>query len=313
MPFFECIVIESPDELSKHLKTNSVFIGEQDSFPINKLSTFNPQPVLNFIDYHRSFKTEYEHQCMVEANRLGVKAHQAAKLTFHQGASELEVHLAFLKSAQCSEHLMPYDTIVGFGGNGAILHYNPKQNQPNGKSMLIDAGVQFNGYASDITRTYSAQNDDFAVLIKQFDLLQQRILNEIKVGIPFQQLHEYCIQQTSAFMVEHNFVTCSLEQCLEAKLYRYLYPHGLGHFIGLQVHDVAGYMLDERGTKQPRNPDVRCQLFCPLGVNYLSRLIVISYSCFYLFLYFYLIAVFFDNSRNNNSTDGDMIDLQYRC
>ena len=95
--------------------------------------------------------------CLREASRLGALGHLAAARAFRAGASEFEIELAFLKACGLREQELPYNPIIALNAGGAVLHYQvlEKQPPPERHSLLIDAGAEFAGYASDITRTYS--------------------------------------------------------------------------------------------------------------------------------------------------------------
>ena len=118
------------------------------------------------------------------------------------------------------------------------------------RSLLIDAGAEFNGYAADITRTYSASaNDDFAALIASMDALQQRICAEVKPGVDFVVLHAFTHRQLAAVLREHRLVTCSADEAVATGITRGFLPHGLGHLLGLQVHDAGGQLADDGGQE----------------------------------------------------------------
>ncbi len=257
--YFDCVNIESVQEVSKHLPTNSsqtVFIGEQHTLEPNwGIAQINPPQIIAYLDFYRGCKSEYEQLCIKEANRIGARGHQYAKQAFLEGASELEVHYAFLRGCITSEHQLPYDTIVGFDRHAAVLHYHQKDSENrNAKSMLIDAGAPYRGYASDITRTYSF-DVEFTQLIEIFDKLQLAIIDNIKIGKCYGELHHQAHQKICQFMVDYEFVSCSLEQCLDFKLSKWFFPHGLGHFLGVQVHDKGGFLANDLGDILPKLAD----------------------------------------------------------
>ena len=116
---------------------------------------------------------------------------------------------------------------------------------------MIDAGAEFKGYAADITRTYSASaTDDFAALIASMDALQQRICAEVKPGVDFVVLHAFTQRQLAAVLCEHKLVTCSADEAVATGITRGFLPHGLGHLLGLQVHDAGGHLADTTGKKR---------------------------------------------------------------
>ena len=112
---------------------------------------------------------------------------------------------------------------------------------------MIDAGASFAGYGSDISRTYSYRDKAFGDLIVQFDALQQGLVQCIEVGMTFDELNQCSRNAIAEFMVANQLASCSAEALLEGGLVEYFSPHGVSHFLGLQVHDVGWNLRDETG------------------------------------------------------------------
>src|SRR5690606_21625186 len=127
--------------------------------------------------------------CMRRATALGVRGHAAARDAFQAGASEFEIHLAYLRAAQHTDDELPYPNIVALNANAAVLHYQHRERGAPGaherRSFLIDAGAQFAGYACDITRTYSAARDEFCELIEALDGVQQALCSQVRSGTDY--------------------------------------------------------------------------------------------------------------------------------
>jgi Xaa-Pro dipeptidase len=133
------------------------------------------------------------------------------------------------------------------------LHYQRLRDDPPTilRSLLIDAGAEFNGYAADVTRTYSASsNDDFEALIGSIDALQRRVCDEVKPGVDFVVLHAFTHRQLAAVLREHQLIACSADEAVASGITRTFLPHGLGHLLGLQVHDAGGHLADTTGRKR---------------------------------------------------------------
>ncbi len=109
------------------------------------------------LDFDRAAKTPYELVCLREASRLGALGHVAAEKAFRDGASEYDIEIAFLRACGSREQELPYNPIIALNAGAAVLHYQVlERTAPSERrSLLIDAGAEFAGYASDITRTYS--------------------------------------------------------------------------------------------------------------------------------------------------------------
>jgi len=213
----------------------------------------NDPRFLNHLDFTRAVKTTYELVCMRAAQALAVRGHLAVAAGFKPGVSELDLHQAYLGASGQRETELPYGNIIALNEHSATLHYQHLRAEPPTvtRSLLIDAGAEFNGYAADITRTYSAStNDDFAALIASLEDLQQRICAEVKPGVDFVVLHAFTHRQLAAVLRDHQIVTCSADEAVANGITRGFLPHGLGHLLGLQVHDAGGRLADTAGRKR---------------------------------------------------------------
>jgi Xaa-Pro dipeptidase len=213
----------------------------------------NDPRFLNYLDFMRAVKTRYELLCMRGAQAMAVRGHLAVAAAFNAGASELDMHQAYLTASGQRETELPYGNIIGVNEHAATLHYQRlRADVPSvRRSLLIDAGAEFNGYAADITRTYSASaTDDFAALIERMDTLQQRICAEVKPGVDFVVLHAFTHRQLATVLRELQIVTCSADEAVSTGITRAFLPHGLGHLLGLQVHDAGGRLADATGRKR---------------------------------------------------------------
>jgi len=225
----------------------------------------NPQPLLDYLHYYRAVKSDYEQACLRRANQRAIAGHRAAREAFLHGASELETHLAYLTACGHAEHELPYPNIVAFNEHAAILHYTQLQRamSPDFRrlGLLIDAGAQYRGYAADITRTYAFEEGPFRHLIAAVDQAQQQLIGQMRCGQSFVDQHLEMHRLLAGVLVEHRLVTGSVESVLEQGISRTFFPHGLGHQLGLQVHDVGGQLLDEQGSRLPppaEHPFLRC-------------------------------------------------------
>jgi Xaa-Pro dipeptidase len=209
----------------------------------------NPKKLLDHIHYDRSHKTAYEIECMRVANSRGARGHRAAERAFRAGASEYEIHVEYLKATSHAEHELPYGNIIALNDHGAILHYQHlvRNGAKERHSFLIDAGATMNGYASDITRTYSARDDEFQELIDAMDSAQQEICAAVRPGVDYPDLHMMAHRHVAALLVRFGFVDLPEEEIVRRGISSTFLPHGVGHFIGLQVHDVAGFLTSCRG------------------------------------------------------------------
>jgi Xaa-Pro dipeptidase len=220
------------------------------------LKALNPPDLLRWIDYERAAKTPYEIACLREASRLGVRGQAAAARAFATGASEFDIQLAFLEGCGLREQELPYNTIIALNEGAAVLHYQVLERRPPPErhSLLIDAGAEFAGYASDITRTHSYADADFAALIRNFDDVQQSLCASVHAGIDWRDVHLSAHRLVAELLHEADITTCDAEEAVDTGVSSVFLPHGIGHLLGLQVHDVGGLMRTPEGGEIPR-PD----------------------------------------------------------
>lgn len=252
---FDLKLIGGPDEirdlLPKNL-SNIAFIGEDTETASDwGVSAVNPQPLIDHLDHYRAAKSEYELNCMREASRLGCLGHQAAEQSFRDGATEFEIHLAYMKATGHMEHGLPYGNIIALNSHGSVLHYQAleRENPSERLSLLIDAGAQFNGYASDITRTYAAGDNDFQAMIAAMDKTQLEICTRVKPGLDYRELHLETHLLLSGILADFDVINVSAEEAVSSGLSSVFFPHGLGHLIGLHVHDNGGFSAGTGGGR----------------------------------------------------------------
>ncbi len=236
-------------------ENRAALIGDSSARPTNlPVTDTNPQQLLNHLHYHRAFKTAFEISCMQRATQIGVRGHIAAREAYRGGGSEYAIHQAYLLASQQNETELPYANIVAQNEHAGVLHYQHYDRTPPAQrsSFLIDAGGRHHGYASDITRTYAADDgSDFATLITALDRAQQRLIASIKPGVNYLALHESIHRDIGELLAEFGLVTCSGSDAFELRITDAFMPHGLGHLIGLQTHDVAGHMVSPDGGMRP--------------------------------------------------------------
>jgi Xaa-Pro dipeptidase len=231
------------------------FIGEwREEFSSWGFAAVNPESLLNPLHYVRAAKTAYELECMRRANASAVRGHLAAEKAFRAGASEYEIHDAFVMGSGQSDDQQAYHAIVALNEHAATLHYQHWQHdRPSAHhSFLIDAGTQCHGYASDVTRTYSGKGDEFQALIDALDEEQQKLAGQVKPGVDFKELHIETHHAVARILEKFNLVKLPAEAIVDARITSAFFPHGLGHLLGLQVHDVAGFMAGPAGGTIPR-------------------------------------------------------------
>ena len=251
--YFDIIPVANKEEVPDfgNLK-NHAWVGQEDSCEYGNLK-HNPRTYMNYVHWHRAVKTDYEIDSIEQANKLALKGHKAALRSFKKGFSEFETHLAYMLATHHNEHQLPYGNIVAQNENGAVLHYQHtsrnRHKRENLKSFLIDAGCQVNGYAADITRTYAYdENSEFAKMVAALDAMQITIGQKAIVGVSYVDLHSQAHLMIAQILIDFDIICGSPEQAVETGLTNVFLPHGLGHYLGLQVHDIGGHQSDEDGN-----------------------------------------------------------------
>ncbi len=258
-PFMSIEIFTDPEALAAAAITEAqrlnhvAFIGEDlpGNLPVTES---NPAQLVNRIHYQRAYKTGFELACMREATRKAALGHQAARAAFHDGASEFQIQLRYLEASGQTEADVPYPNIVALNEHAGILHYQHYERQAPGTrhSFLIDAGARHRCYASDITRTYASDtdargNEAFTALIAGLDAAQQELIGTIRTGQNYLALHEDMHQRLGRLLAAHALVTCSAEAAFDLGITRTFLPHGLGHLLGIQTHDVGGQQTSPTG------------------------------------------------------------------
>ncbi|HUP49250.1 MAG TPA: Xaa-Pro dipeptidase [Thermoanaerobaculia bacterium] len=261
VPPFDIEVITRVEEAREFIPRSGrvAFIGEWDE-TFDGWGTFeaNPASLVNRLHFDRGWKTEYEIECLRAANEIAAAGHKAAAAAFRKGQSEYEIHLAYLRAASHTEEELPYGNIIAVNENAAVLHYYHHDRQALAKkerhSFLIDAGASFNGYASDITRTYSARKDEFHDMIEAMDEAQQSLCAAVAPRVHYPDIHFLAHRKVAEILRRFRFVDLDPDAIVERRISSTFLPHGVGHYLGLQVHDVGGLQADSEGTTIPRPP-----------------------------------------------------------
>jgi len=261
---FEIDIVTDPAAWQPALEeaTATALIADPADFEsLGRHADLNPTGLLAGMDELRTVKTDWQIECIRTANRIARSGHDAAAAAFDQGASELEIHLAYLKAAGHDPDTLPYHSIVALNEHCAVLHYQYREAAApaDSRSFLIDAGADCCGYAADVTRTYSAQDGLFSSLIGEMDALQQRLAGRMQAGRSYVDLHAEAHRGVAEILRSAGICAMEIDAMLEAGVTATFLPHGLGHFVGVQVHDVAGQVAPDGSPLPPpaRHPMLR--------------------------------------------------------
>lgn len=263
---FELQLVRTPQQAAACLQAAAparvAVIGEPDAALPGFAAPDNPEALLAALHFARGIKSPYECQLMRAASRRAALGHLAARAAFEAGGSEADIHNAYLTASGQAERELPYGNIVGLGAHGAVLHWQHQDALPPAQptSLLIDAGAACGGYAADITRSWlhpaaaaGAARDDFAALLAGMERLQLALVDEVREGVDYVDIHLSAHRRIAQLLLEQGLLRgLSAEAAVAQGLSACFFPHGVGHLLGLQVHDVAGLQIDAAGTRRER-------------------------------------------------------------
>jgi len=202
----------------------------------------------------RVLKSSDEIEIMQRAADIAAEAHVEAMKSVRAGMMEYEVEAMleayFRKQGAAGSS---YTSIVGGGGNATVLHYIDNKDQlKDGDLLLVDAGAEYKGYASDITRTFpingkftAAQRDIYDLVLK----CQKSCVDMVRPGVRLEDLKTHSIEILTEGMVELGLLKGEPAKLIEEKKYMQFYMHNLGHYLGIDVHDAGRYYF--KGESRP--------------------------------------------------------------
>jgi Xaa-Pro dipeptidase len=257
--WFEIEIVHDPAGVRRALPkdlSSCALLGEPDEKVAGwGFGALNPPALVNPLEFGRLYKTDYEVECIAIANRCAAAGHLAARDAFLGGASEFGIHLAYLAATGHSEAELPYANIIALNEHGATLHYGRfERNAPEARhSFLIDAGARCRGYAADITRTWPARPaGEFAALVAALDRSQQALVDGLRPGGSYVDVHEDAQLAVAVILEEFGIVSMAPDDMVDAGVSSVFLPHGVGHHLGLQVHDSAGKLAGPDGAPLPQ-------------------------------------------------------------
>lgn len=213
--------------------------------------------LMNFFDLNpilaemRLIKSEGEISLLRQAANISVKAHKKIMSLCKSAKNERELEAEFIYQVNkngCKN--LAYDSIIAAGNNACILHYTDNNNNiQQGDLILIDAGGEFSNYAADITRTLPAsghftkeQGEIYELVLKA----QKAGINCIKPGVAWHKIQEIITNILTTGLADLGLLKGSSNKLLEEEAYKLFYFHGSGHWLGLDVHDVGNYKINDK-------------------------------------------------------------------
>ena len=261
-PYAEVLEVErvtSRDEAARRMGdlSRSAYIGNNPRTAAAlgiPLPQIEPKTLVAALDWHRGTKTPYEIHCIRKATEIAARGHRVVRQGFETRIAERRLHAAYLEATGLLEPETPYTNIIAWDEKSATLHYQTKRPDPPrpGAVLLIDAGGQHLGYASDITRAYAhaTAHPVFRAALDAMETLQQELVAMMGPGRSYVDVHVRAHAGVARILCELGVLRCTPTAALERKLTLPFLPHGVGHHLGLQVHDVGGRQVDVRGARR---------------------------------------------------------------
>ena len=227
-------------------------IGWLNDFRGKARKTFHAPEEIHALDHMlhdmRVYKSREELSVMRRSAKVAIEAHEIAMQTCEPGMNEADIHASIMQTFvrhQCEPSYLP---IVGGGANACVLHYIANKDiLQDGDLLLIDAGAEYDGYASDITRTFPVNGKFSSEQRELYDVVlaaQSAAIEKARAGAQWQDVHNVAIRVATEGMIELGILGQSLEEELETEGYKKFYVHNTGHWLGLDVHDVGEYTID---------------------------------------------------------------------
>lgn len=208
----------------------------------------------------RLHKTPAEVEFMQKAATISCEAHVLAMRKAKPGMNEFQIESlieAYMRDHGASG--VAYNSIIGGGGNATILHY-VENNRPlkDGDLLLIDAGAEYQGYAADITRTFPVNGKFTKPQREIYDVVldvQLQCIEATKTGNTVKARQELSIELLTEGMKKLGLLKGKTKDLIKKKSYMKYYMHGVGHYLGLDVHDAGRYFTDQRAkNSRPFEP-----------------------------------------------------------
>ncbi|KAK9722260.1 hypothetical protein K7432_002801 [Basidiobolus ranarum] len=208
----------------------------------------------------RMFKSEFELEVMRISNKISSDAHIALMKKIKPGMNERELQALF--EYECNRHgsmRQAYLPIMAYSNNAATLHYGRNNcEMPDGSHLfLVDAGGEYHRYASDITRTYPVggkYTDDAKTIYSIVLDMQKQVLDALKPGVKWEDMHRLASRIACEGLKKCGILKGDVDEMIAKFVPAAFYPHGLGHSIGIDTHDVGGY---PKGVEKINEPGIR--------------------------------------------------------
>jgi len=222
--------------------------------------TKNDEALKEALDQCRLIKSEEELDLMRHVNKISSYAHTEVMKACHPGMKEFELEALFLHltyvNGRC--RYTAYTCICASGKHGATLHYpNNDKDVSEGHMILLDMGAEYHCYCSDITCSFPANGkftQDQKEVYETVLAAQTAVMAAMKPGVPWEDMHRLAERVICEGLLKHGFIQGSIDDLLKHHVPALFFPHGLGHVLGLDTHDVGGY---PKGVTKIQEPGIK--------------------------------------------------------
>ncbi|MGH9931511.1 MAG: Xaa-Pro aminopeptidase [Pyrinomonadaceae bacterium] len=198
----------------------------------------------------RVLKSPEEIELMQKAADIAAEAHVEAMKAVRAGMMEYEVEALIEQRFRRAGACASYTSIVGAGANATVLHYiNNDGELRDGELLLVDAGAEYKGYASDITRTFPINGRFSKAQREIYDLVlatQVSCVEMVRPGVTHDEIKAHSVEMLTEGMVKLGLLKGEPAELIKEEKYKQFYMHGLGHLLGIDVHDVGIYYYDKQ-------------------------------------------------------------------
>jgi len=215
---------------------------------IESTNIIDPIP---FISHMRLYKSDNEIELIKNAINISKTGFEHILNILKPGMNEYEIQTELeYQFRKNGSRYNAYPSIVASGENACVLHYiNNNSFLNDDEFILIDAGAEYENYASDITRTYVISNNINPIKQSIYDIVfdaQQKAINSVKPGSTLSSVHKIALEILVQGLIDIKILKGSIDEIIETDLYKEFYMHGTSHWLGLDVHDTSPYTLNQK-------------------------------------------------------------------
>src|SRR2546426_2808579 len=259
-------ILNGPEKLYYRLGDGNPGLDETIIRQLASVRTLNRKPIsvphtiidsASIVHEMRVVKSEEEIAIMQRAADIAAEAHVEAMKAARPGMKEYEIEALVEQIFRKAGAAGPsYTSIVGAGANATVLHYITNDGTlDDGDLLLVDAGAEYRGYASDITRTFPVNGKFSAAQREIYDLVletQMSCIDMVRPGVRLEDLKTHSVEMLTEGMVRLGLLKGDPAKLIEEKKFMQFYMHNLGHFLGIDVHDAGRYYFN--GESRPAEP-----------------------------------------------------------